>query len=601
MINTFMKNLNFVAEQLFNQIRGRFPNITIGDTQGNITNEPQLARFFDFDYENEGKKLGKVSVSLDENDGIIVMYSKNFIENSFGTERANWFTFLKDMRMFSKKRLLNFEVRDINRSNLTKRDYKFLATNRTGDGTMNESMLYGKHRVSYQNIDNARLVIKHNENIDPDIPGSRTRNIKAIYVESPEGERFRYPYRHLSGARAMARHVSEGGHAYDDFGKYISSLSEELSKLRKFKTYMGRSSVMAESLSGYMDAVKDRISTVRKTIESLQKPTAYKEAFETFEAAVYEDVPDDVAENWIDQLTIKQFNEELKDVFPYIYRLVSEVTKAKEIGPDELIKENDALPQDFIYTVKPGDTVYAIAQKLNIDVEDIIEINGLDDNALIKVGQQLRLPDNPDSDEWRPHPTFGHRDQPGHPENKGLDEAGKLKGGAKDPCWSGYQMVGTKKKGGKTVPNCVPREEIELESGFDKMMGQFGKAEKPKTPLGEFILSYFDRNTGQFPKGETAVLTMIEKDYGDQFIEPAKAFIERINNLVAEKFGFKETDLDVGESGLQYYTGKKKYGKEGMAALAQAGKNGASEEELGRIKDKYKKESEDIIRLSGLR
>jgi hypothetical protein len=31
-----------------------------------------------------------------------------------------------------------------------------------------------------------------------------------------------------------------------------------------------------------------------------------------------------------------------------------------------------------------------------------------------------------------------------------------------------------------------------------------------------------------FPKGETAVLTMVEKDYGEQFIEPAKAFIEQI-------------------------------------------------------------------------
>jgi hypothetical protein len=50
-----------------------------------------------------------------------------------------------------------------------------------------------------------------------------------------------------------------------------------------------------------------------------------------------------------------------------------------------------------------------------------------------------------------------------------------------------------------------------------------------KTPLGEFILSYFDTESGQFPKGETAVLTMIEKDYGEQFIEPAKAFIEQIN------------------------------------------------------------------------
>jgi hypothetical protein len=49
---------------------------------------------------------------------------------------------------------------------------------------------------------------------------------------------------------------------------------------------------------------------------------------------------------------------------------------------------------------------------------------------------------------------------------------------------------------------------------------------------------------------------------------------------------------EVNESGLQYYTGKKKYGKDGMAALAKAGREGASEEELGRIKDKYKKEDQ---------
>jgi len=47
---------------------------------------------------------------------------------------------------------------------------------------------------------------------------------------------------------------------------------------------------------------------------------------------------------------------------------------------------------------------------------------------------------------------------------------------------------------------------------------------------------------------------------------------------------------DLDESGLQYYTGKKKYGKDGMTALAQAGRDGASEQELGKIKDKFKKE-----------
>lgn len=40
-----------------------------------------------------------------------------------------------------------------------------------------------------------------------------------------------------------------------------------------------------------------------------------------------------------------------------------------------------------------------------------------------------------------------------------LDEEGKMQGGGKDPCWKGYQMVGMKKKGGREVPNCVPKEE----------------------------------------------------------------------------------------------------------------------------------------------
>jgi len=28
----------------------------------------------------------------------------------------------------------------------------------------------------------------------------------------------------------------------------------------------------------------------------------------------------------------------------------------------------------------------------------------------------------------------------------------------KDPCWSDYKQIGTKKKKGKTVPNCVKKD-----------------------------------------------------------------------------------------------------------------------------------------------
>ena len=37
-----------------------------------------------------------------------------------------------------------------------------------------------------------------------------------------------------------------------------------------------------------------------------------------------------------------------------------------------------------------------------------------------------------------------------------LEEAKKKITKKEDPCWSGYHMVGTKKKGSKEVPNCVP-------------------------------------------------------------------------------------------------------------------------------------------------
>lgn len=40
----------------------------------------------------------------------------------------------------------------------------------------------------------------------------------------------------------------------------------------------------------------------------------------------------------------------------------------------------------------------------------------------------------------------------------GIHEEGKLSSGAKDPCWKGYEMVGTKKKNGREVPNCVPKK-----------------------------------------------------------------------------------------------------------------------------------------------
>ena len=40
-------------------------------------------------------------------------------------------------------------------------------------------------------------------------------------------------------------------------------------------------------------------------------------------------------------------------------------------------------------------------------------------------------------------------------EEEGLS---RKKSKKKNPCWKGYEAIGMKKKGGKTVPNCVPKK-----------------------------------------------------------------------------------------------------------------------------------------------
>ena len=578
------KNINFIGEELFNKVRGKFPSVTLGDEEGNVTNEPKEARFFDFDFTENGDSLGKVSIALDEK-SLNIMYAQNFVENQDSTTKKNWYAFLRELRNFSKKRLLTFDVRDITKSNLNKRDYQFLAKN-AGEGAMTESRLYGTSKTSYQDIGAARLSIKHSQPVNNNLASGRTQHIENIYVENAEGERFKYPIKHLNGARAMARHVSEGGTMHDDFGKHIVSLSEELGKLKKFKNYVSRSSVMAEGLSEYADIVSERIATVKKTIESIQKENRYKEMVENFSNEDLQEVPQDVAENWIDQLTIKQFNEELQEVFPYIYKLISEKQAAK-ITPDNIIDEED-------------------------NDKDIEEAEKEED-------------------------TFNEFEE-----------------------WAD-----------NIVDNALSEDDL-----------------KPKqsVPVTEFILSMYDRETGQFPKGETAVLTAVEKDYGESLINPAKQFIEAINQKFREYHGYDtdadgvlmdddvEEDLidpkpksdrryfvvpnmedyydiqndrrfagyievadensevmvlpnsrfhklkmmygnkvhevdpqftktyedDVDESGLQYHIGKKKYGKDGMKALAQAGRDGANQEELGKIKDKYSTEAQDILKLAGI-
>jgi hypothetical protein len=547
-----MKNLDNIAEELFNKIRGRFPKITIGDAQSVITNEPKEARFFDFELSN-GEK---VNVSLDE-ESVTVMYSNNLFDDNEDSAKDSWYNFLKELRQFSKKRMLNFDTRDITKSNLDKRDYEYLAKQHGGETTMSESKMYGTSRTSFQDIGNARMIVKHSEPVNQELASGRSQKIHSIYVENADGERFKYPFKHLNGARAVARHVAEGGNLYDDIGQHIVSLSEELSKLRKFKTYMNRSTVMAEGLSGYMDVVYDRIATVKKTVESLQKEAGYKSFVETFEPKASVEVPEDVQSDWIDQLTIRQFNEELKGVFPYIYNLVSEANAIQELGPDDLLSEKEDDP------CWKGYKQIGMKKKGGKEVPNCVPEEMELEAAYEEAMGQFAEGDAEDA------PFDGAVEKKKGEYKDKFGNTVKDKNIAKHLAKKGMAQAKDKDEDteeGNAYAHAVRKAKMDGKKKGDKVQGPDGDEitieKDEKTPLGEFILSYFDRESGQFPKGETAVLTMVEKDYGEEYITPAKQFIEMINNKVAEVMGYREgtvssvgdtndDDMEVGFKGNQ--------------------------------------------------
>ena len=643
-----MKNLDLISEELFNKIRGRFPTVTIGNAEGIVTNKPNEARFFDFDFKQKEKSLGRVSVSLDET-AVSVMYSNNFVENQDKLVKQSWYDFLKELRYFAKKRLLNFDTRDITKSNLNKNDYKFLAQNQSGEEQMTESKMYGTSRTSYQDVGSARVSVRHNQPVNQELASGRTQHIENIYIESSEGERFKYPFKHLNGARAMAMHVSEGGKVYDDFGKHITGLSEELYKLKKFKSYMGRSGVMAEGLSQYMDIVNERVLTVKKTIEGLQRQKSYKAMIENFEVKEIKEVPEDVAENWIDQLTIRQFNEELKDVFPYIYNLVNEETKAQELGPEDIVDNveettestvNDHADDFNAFEEWADDTVDSALDEGDADMDahsadmekhlpkiykmrDDLIAKGMDkdeamDRAMNRYGfdpddvdeylarkePRIRMADLADIDQAWPKISqlkMKLHDQGMEPEDaqdaaaeklgydpEMVDHYLKYKFGESSELDEGY-MKGYKKyhckdcqdtmhmpttncphdshdesgswwrdANGNGVPDimeadsdtdegnayahAVRKAKMDGKKKGDKVMGPDGKEITIET-VTDYVLSMYDRHTGQFPKGETAVLTAVEKDFGESFINPAKQFIKAINAKFEEYNGYKDPEL----------------------------------------------------------
>jgi hypothetical protein len=317
-----MREINKIAEGLFEKIRDRFEDVSLGDENAKATTDPEKARFFNFDYEADGKSYGNITLSLIDETSLKVYFSKNISHDLEKEERDNWYSFLRELREFAKRNLLSFEPRDITRSTLKHRD---IQQQSKADSTFNkgevvgESRLHGTSKSSYQECGPVRIIVRHSGKVDEERRGDRSRKIKSIYIETHEGERFKLPENNLRYARAMARHVSEGGSMLDDLGNHITEMAQEISKLRPFKNGMRRRTFEDEETQAMAEAAFEYHGLLNNTLKRMTGKKGYQKVKEHFKA-------EEILTDDFDALSLKEkfvkrtFDDRLEEALPLVYK-----------------------------------------------------------------------------------------------------------------------------------------------------------------------------------------------------------------------------------------------------------------------------------------
>ena len=331
-----MQAIQIISQDLFDKVRSRFSNLEMGDETGAVTIDPAEARFFDFDFVLEGNNLGRVSISLNDLGSLKVYYSQGITENQDDPAKHEWYNFLREMRFFAMRRLLRFDTRDIAKTNLDKNDFQHLATTQGPkeepmNNTMNESRWNQKStkKTSRAVRGQTEVIVRHGRAVDEMYPGARSqkKNIKAIFIQNHDGERFKYPFIHPAGAFAMAQHVDHGGIPHDPAGKAIINMSEQIAQLQEFQRKIHRAT-LHDDATGITERALGRLNELKARVDALGKRQHYESWMAEFSG---QEPMDDGLE--MDEVTMEQykqtftqtnFQEELAAFFPLLHRIMSE-------------------------------------------------------------------------------------------------------------------------------------------------------------------------------------------------------------------------------------------------------------------------------------
>jgi hypothetical protein len=229
----------------------------------------------------------------------------------------------------------------------------------------------GSMKTSYIQLpENTKLIIKHTKGVNEEVRGSRSRNIKALFIENSAGERFRFPHKYLQGAKAMANHVSNGGTPYDAIGESIITLCTEVAQCSQFLRHVRTNKLTNEGNENIVETVKQKLKEFKNTVKSLQTSRGYN-AYQAPTTAIVED-NDKESVDLTDKFMYNTFETANMDsVLETVARIIKERDSMTDLTKSNMNRLYDMIKnkEDFKLNIDPNDPEHP-------DNEDPIKYSG---------------------------------------------------------------------------------------------------------------------------------------------------------------------------------------------------------------------------------